>query len=278
MHILSIDVGIKNLALCTIIVADREVTTVQDWQVINLCTNQPICDYATRKGLCGKNAGFSKDGVLYCKPHAAKTEFIMPKAVPTCAALKKRDKTDLDELATKYDISDRDILTKHKLANAIRTAMLSTALVPVAARNANTIELPELASILYKALDAAIDLTIIDIIIIENQISPIANRMKCLQSMLAQYFAMRCEARVRFISAANKLRLFQGSKKTYTERKKLSIVMTERFLNAASSPHIDMFNAHAKKDDLADALLQGLSYLIDSDYLDNIFLSADYLK
>ena len=33
-----------------------------------------------------------------------------------------------------------------------------------------------------------IDLSTIDIILLENQISPIANRMKTLQGMIAQYF------------------------------------------------------------------------------------------
>ena len=278
MRILSIDVGIKNLAICAITVADGNLTAIDDWKVINLCAGQPTCGYATRKGLCGKNAVFSKDGVLYCKPHAAKTEFIMPKAVPTCTALKKRDRADLDDLAATYNVADKDTLSKHKLASAIRAAMLESALTPMAARNANTIELPELARILCQALDTTLDLTLVDEVIIENQISPIAGRMKCLQSMLTQYFAMRCTARVRFVSAANKLRLFAGPKKTYTERKKLSVAITESLLDKTSSPHMDMFTTHTKKDDLADALLQGFAYLVDSDHLHNIFLNADYLK
>jgi hypothetical protein len=47
-------------------------------------------------------------------------------------------------------------------------------------------------------------------IIIENQISPIASRMKTVQGMLAQYFLMRCEdtLTVEFISSLNKLNHF----------------------------------------------------------------------
>lgn len=278
MRILSIDVGIKNLAICAITVADGKLTAIDDWEVINLCAGQPTCGYATRKGLCGKNAVFSKDGSLYCKPHAAKTEFTMPKDVPTCAALRRRDMADLGALAETYHVTDKNLTSKTKLATAIRAAMLEVALAPVAARNANTIELPELAKILYKELDATLELTLVDEVIIENQISPVAGRMKCLQSMLTQYFAMRCAATVKFVSAANKLRFFPGPKKTYAERKKLSVAITESFLAKTSSPHADMFANHAKKDDLADALLQGFAYLVDSNHLDNIFLSADYLK
>ena len=60
----------------------------------------------------------------------------------------------------------------------------------------------------------------IDIVIIENQISTIASRMKTLQGMIAQYFIMRGTPCIEFISAANKLKMFMTKKKTtYTERK-----------------------------------------------------------
>ena len=52
------------------------------------------------------------------------------------------------------------------------------------------------------------DMSLLDHIIIENQISPIANRMKTLQGMIAQYFIMRGNAHIAFISSANKLKLF----------------------------------------------------------------------
>jgi hypothetical protein len=60
----------------------------------------------------------------------------------------------------------------------------------------------------------------IDIVIIENQISTIASRMKTLQGMLAQYFIMKDVPCIEFISASNKLKMFMTKKKTtYTERK-----------------------------------------------------------
>ena len=58
-------------------------------------------------------------------------------------------------------------------------------------------------------------------IIIENQISPIANRMKTVQGMLAQYFIMKYGAtcHIEFISSVNKLKIFDplGSKKKNIE-------------------------------------------------------------
>ena len=48
-------------------------------------------------------------------------------------------------------------------------------------------------------------------VIMENQISPIANRMKCIQGMLAQYFIMKYDRQVHieFVSSVNKLRFLE---------------------------------------------------------------------
>jgi hypothetical protein len=50
---------------------------------------------------------------------------------------------------------------------------------------------------------------------------PIANRMKTLQGMIAQYFIMNNVINIEFISACNKLKDFNTNKNTtYSERKK----------------------------------------------------------
>jgi hypothetical protein len=275
MRILSIDVGIKNLALCSI---DASSGGISDWQVINLCDKEPSCQHSTRKGLCGKSARFSKNNLLYCSAHAAKSGFQLPKQVPTCATLKKLDDTSLHTKASQLNIADGESLTKAKLASKIRAKMLEEAMITIPPQNANTIELPELARILQKRLDTSVVIDGLDEVIIENQISPIANRMKCLQSMLTQYFSMRGIPSIKFVSAANKLRFFNAPKSTYAERKKLSIEVVRSYLQSTSSSHQEEFEAHDKKDDLADALLQGLAYLVSAGCIDNIILNADYLK
>ena len=133
----------------------------------------------------------------------------------------------------------------------------------------------------------------IDYVIIENQISPIANRMKTIQGMIVQYFIMS-EVLVdnfEFISAANKLKgVLNNSNKDnkdknekdkdnkdnkdkdkdkklnklkYTERKKLGIATCLETISNDHrfSEHVTYFNAHKKKDDLADSFLQGLWFL-----------------
>ena len=108
----------------------------------------------------------------------------------------------------------------------------------------------------------------IDIVLIENQIGPIANRMNCIQGMISQYFIMKDMKNIQFISAANKLKAFIGGKKTtYCERKRLGVDVTKKILvknddnNINKDKIVDMFNNHKKKDDLADSFLQGIWYL-----------------
>jgi hypothetical protein len=104
----------------------------------------------------------------------------------------------------------------------------------------------------------------IDIVIIENQISTIASRMKTLQGMLAQYFIMKDVPCIEFISASNKLKMFMTKKKTtYTERKLESVEVTKELLEKLPQlkEYKGILDKNKKKDDLADCFLQGIYYL-----------------
>jgi hypothetical protein len=111
----------------------------------------------------------------------------------------------------------------------------------------------------------------IDIVIIENQISTIASRMKTLQGMIAQYFIMRETPGLEFISAANKLKMFMTKKKTtYTERKIESVEVTTELLERLPQfkNYKGCLDKNKKKDDLADCFLQGIYYLTLKNMID----------
>jgi hypothetical protein len=109
-------------------------------------------------------------------------------------------------------------------------------------------------------LPKSIDMTSVTRVAIENQISPIANRMKCIQGMLTQFFIERGITNVSFVSSSNKLRKYQVPKKTYKERKASGIVVARERISEMplAVERLKEFDEHKKKDDLADALLQGL--------------------
>ena len=103
----------------------------------------------------------------------------------------------------------------------------------------------------------------IDCVLIENQIGPLALRMKMLQGMIIQHFIEIGCININEISPSNKLKAFTNKKTTYKERKFMSIDITknmlikENFLNK----WVDHFNTHKKKDDLADSFLQALWFI-----------------
>ena len=108
----------------------------------------------------------------------------------------------------------------------------------------------------------------IDVVIIENQLSTLATRMKTLQGMITQYYIMRGVPDIRFISATNKLKMFDAKKGEdaaeedkgdYADRKKRSIEITRALI--APTLMSMKFEKHKKKDDLADCFLQGMWWL-----------------
>ena len=104
----------------------------------------------------------------------------------------------------------------------------------------------------------------IDGVIVENQIGPLALRMKTLQGMIMQHFIEKNIPLVEEVSATNKLKEYIGSKKTtYNERKKMSIEITRNILVKENllTKWNPFFDSHKKKDDLADCFLQGRWYL-----------------
>ena len=82
MQLISIDVGIKNLAYC-ILEKNGDDYTIIKWDSINLCGNEPICSQ------CNKNASYTKNELNYCLTHAKKTKMIIPTKNNSSSAISK---------------------------------------------------------------------------------------------------------------------------------------------------------------------------------------------
>ena len=109
----------------------------------------------------------------------------------------------------------------------------------------------------------------INYVVIENQISTLASRMKTIQGMIIQYFILKNIENIDVISSQNKLKLLkeyeniENIKKTsYGDRKKIGINLTNKILDSNEKLRIskELFIGK-KKDDLADSFLQGLYYI-----------------
>ena len=103
----------------------------------------------------------------------------------------------------------------------------------------------------------------IDKVVIENQISPLANRMKALQAMISQYFIDKEITDIEYISSVNKLKEYDKNNeaKTYNERKKLAIEIVKNLLENDNKNWLNNFNNNKKKDDMADTLLQVVYFI-----------------
>jgi hypothetical protein len=265
MKILSIDIGIKNFAFCCIESEKTGQFRITQWEVLNLCGERPTCSYTIKNKkcsrICGKKASFSKAENNYCRTHAKKTEFVIPSKETKLSYFRKLKLNQLKTIAEGYNIpvsrTKKDTL--QTLDDYIQ-AHLFTAIEETPAAN---VPLIDIGIAIAKMLEHKFCLESLDSVIIENQISPLANRMKAVQGMVAQYFIMNRFYNIEFVSAANKLKPYTTLKMSYNERKSFSTEITKRILHSDCQHNVwtPTFQSHAKKDDLADCLLQGLWYL-----------------
>ena len=267
MKLLSIDVGIKNLAFCLFDKSpDNAHFKITKWDVVNISTPEfTNCCVLEKNVPCTKSAKYQKNGNCYCLKHAKKQTCQIPPHDLKLLFLKKQPiKKVLLEIADKYGILYTTPVVKQDLFESLKKYTHDNYFQEIVSKNASKVDLIEIgANIKDKFNHLFATEETIDYIVIENQISPIANRMKTIQGMIVQYFIMSgiSVTKMEFVSASNKLKDCALTGKTkYSDRKKMGItkcreILTgdDRFINQST-----FFNNHTKKDDLADSFLQGL--------------------
>ena len=156
--------------------------------------------------------------------------------------------------------------TKPELLGLLHSLYRTTYIDWVEQPSANNVDLVSVGRNMCSQFDKELGpwLSQINTVIIENQISPIANRMKTIQGLITQYFIMRTESKISYVSSANKLKdVSQDQKSTYKERKKTGLTVCETHLHSQPNGErwVSFFKTHKKKDDLADAFLQGIWFI-----------------
>jgi len=272
MKILSIDVGIKNLAFCLFKKLPNDSQfKVTKWDVVNISEQEDnlLCGFIEKTVECNKPAKFKKDDKCFCLKHSKKQndKFLIPKLEQKPAFINKQKIAKLYEIASNYNIKYEPKIKKVDLTALINCHINKHYFDTIESKKAAEVNLFNIGiNIKTKFNKLFENEEKIDYVIIENQISPIASRMKTIQGMIVQYFVMTNlnVDHIEFISAANKLKDCDlKDKSTYSDRKKLGIgkclgIITS---NPIFNEHIEYFNKHKKKDDLSDSFLQGIWFI-----------------
>lgn len=280
MKIVSIDVGIKNLAIvyfslddicgnlveADIVVKPEDKVTILKWDVVNLTRMHDATCCGKEKdntSNCKSEVKFSKNGKYYCTKHSKLESYMKPCNELSLKFLKKQKVSGLQEVASKHCIDYTQPIKKADLLDLIYNFGQERCFDAVDKIDATKLDIVTIGrNIQYKLNEMFKDsLGDIDRVIIENQISPIANRMKTVQGMLSQYFLMsNNKLDIEFISSINKLK-DDDIHETYAERKKAGIKKCLEMLVGKHNEWLNFFNLHKKKDDLADCFLQGMWYV-----------------
>lgn len=277
MRVISFDIGIKNMAYCVFDVSNQ--LTIVDWHILNLMPatekQHPLCNCIKnmkKKGveICHKKAKYKKGEQWFCEKHAQASSLIVDPRSP--AQLNKMKSDELEALCRQYGLTPPK--GKKGGLECIHTFYAQKALElikPTKEQKAGEMDLITLGRNMTTLLDKMESIDTITHVLIENQISPIANRMKTIQGMLTQYFIMkpREPISIEFISSANKLKGFvverSSSEKepsAYKQHKQDGIVICGHFLEKNENLHRwKPCLEHVKKDDYADGFLQGIWYL-----------------
>ena len=243
----------KCLAYCLLSVTGKEYT-IDKWGIIDLCDQQQYtCCGKNKKNNkdCEKSAKYHRDSKYWCKIHAKQLEFKMPTNELKPQYINKAKIITLKEICKKYDIvQDKKNIKKTEYQQLIFEELNKNYLSFIPTIKTSQINMVTFGRRMKDGFENLLKHTILDRVIVENQIGPLALRMKTLQGMIMQHFIEKGCLIIEEISAANKLKDYLTKKKTkYAERKKLGIQVTNNIIHQNNNlcQWIPVFINHKKK-------------------------------
>jgi len=316
MRLISYDIGIKNLAYCIFELSNDKKISIIDWNIISLLENNETQQHQCSQMIAGKTkklpsckctkiAKYQKNDQYFCEKHAKKGNYIIPTKKHTKIHLKKLKVGELEQLGRSLFLfvnepDKKGFMKKEEMVDKIAAFYEKQCFQPIVQKkseNCGDADLIVIGKRMKKLLDENPITKTITHVIIENQISPIATRMKTIQGMLTQYYIDHIEnVSIEFASSVNKLKQFLVLKNTiklsdskepnkedkknasekYKEHKKSGIQYCSQILQNNDTMFHEWKDRMEtkKKDDLADCFLQGLWYMKHK----NIISYADDLK
>jgi hypothetical protein len=246
MKLVSVDVGLRNLAVCVTEGTSRSDVKILHWEVIDVMAESVGLDNP-KCHKCKKAANWVNSGKYACKPHAGASG-----KLPTKKSLNEKTVEDLKITAGSHNLTGK---TKKEIVDALYQYYKSNTWTRCV-KSTKQVNVVDLAGPIAKALESRRSAWEgSDLIAFEQQPD---KRMLCVQAMLHMWFV--CQGyRCKGVSAVHKLTniiTLQDSTKTYKGRKSTGIVHAQELVKDKAWNAFLM--KHPKKDDLADCFLQGL--------------------
>ena len=249
MKLISFDVGIRNLAYCVLEGTTRADVRIVDWNIIDVLGEHAGVG-AVRCHKCTAAARYehASDGTFACSKHTPKKKAVVTKSALTKLTTEQLQaeigKAGLTTTATKKADLVK-LLYNHARQNTWKKCVSS----------ATTGSIMDMSGAIQSCLDKRMTSWAgADLVCIENQPE---RRMYAVQAMLQMYFTMK-GIKSSGVSATHKLSnlvTLDDAVTSYKGRKKTGIAHALVLVPECNQDH---FKKHPKKDDLADAFLQGL--------------------
>jgi len=143
MKVLSIDVGIKNLAFCLFEkLDDNEQFKIIKWDVVNISEKESLkCCFTDKKIVCNKPAKFKKEASCFCLKHSKKQPFSIPSSEQKPSFISKQKIQTLYEIADSHEIKYDHKIKKLDLINKINEHISKTYFNLVETTNASDVNL-----------------------------------------------------------------------------------------------------------------------------------------
>jgi len=261
MRVMSFDIGIKTLSFA---VFDTTASDpLVDWKIFNMCERKVVeCCHSG----CEANVKFELGDKMYCKRHAKQVPGgIMPTTRLSPTQLSKMNIDEVLGVARELSCTPPTKPTKKATIAAIRAHYAQHTLVNYEPPKASDVDMVTLAQTIQRDLSAMLPSSLEGYTaLIENQLGATAVRMRCMQAMLTMHLLHEGCTDIQYVSPRRKLEDRDVDTSTYSARKKAARDAIPSALQElrCDKRWLGYFQSHKKKDDLADAFLQGRWYLL----------------